>query len=317
MTELYDIHYPLDENNFIATDQVIAMGYFDGVHRGHQAVIAEAKKKAEEMGLPLSVLTYTPYPGLVFEKKELPWHDLTPIAEKVALLSSLGVDRVYRLNLTSKLAGLQPTAFVQNVLLPLKAKAVVAGFDHYYGAKDLQADMAHLQKFANGAFDVIAVQKQTLGQNDSQKIASRTIRKQLTEGDLEQVTAALGRTHHTTGTVVHGDARGCTLGYPTINIWTPETEFLPGIGVYVVRVEVDGQEVMGMASIGRNVTFGEGRPVTVEINLLDWSEMIYGEPVKVHWEHRLRGEVAFESVDGLIAQLENDEANTRKYFGKS
>ncbi|MCO0832501.1 bifunctional riboflavin kinase/FMN adenylyltransferase [Fructobacillus sp. W13] len=351
MTELIDLHYPFDGDNFIAEDQVIAMGYFDGVHKGHQAVIKAAKAKADELGLPLSVLTYTPYPGLVFEKKALPWRDLTPIAEKIALLSNLGVDRVYRLNLTSKLAGLKPTAFVDNVLLALHAKAVVAGFDHYYGPRAEQADMVHLQKFAQGRFDVVTVGKQTVGEMEAAtadasngnagtnssattddatsavstdssvakpdaKIASRTIRNQLEEGNVHAANAALGRVHHTTGTVVHGDARGRTLGYPTINIWTPEREFLPGIGVYAVRVEVAGQEVLGMASIGRNITFGEGRPVTVEINLLDWNEMIYGEPVKVYWDERLRGEVAFESVDGLIKQLEQDEAETRNYFKK-
>lgn len=315
MTELIRIHYPLDSQTIETTDQVLVMGYFDGVHRGHQAVIKKAKEEANRRGLPLAVLTYTPYPGLVFKKLPLPWHDLTPLNEKVTLLSKLGVDRVYCLNLTSSLAALAPQDFVDEVLMPLSPKAVVAGYDHLYGAREKQADMAHLAEYSADRFDVIAVGKESLpGQTD--KVASRDIRTALAAGDLDFVNASLGRVHQTTGTVVHGDARGRTLGFPTINIWTPEQESLPGIGVYVVSVNILGQRVMGMASIGRNVTFEKNRPVTVEINLLDFNQAVYGEPVKVEWLHYLRGEVAFDGADALVEQLKRDRQDTRRYFEK-
>ncbi|MBS9334612.1 riboflavin biosynthesis protein RibF [Fructobacillus sp. M1-13] len=313
MTTLYKIHYPLDNHFEQASPQVLAMGYFDGVHLGHQAVIKEAKKQADALGLPLAVLTYAPYPGLVFDKQPLPWHDLTPIDQKVALLGELGVDRVYCLNLTSTLASLSPVDFVEKVLLVLQAKVVVAGFDHLYGPKERQADMAHLPEYANGRFDVTVVEKQKIA-GGSDKIASRAIRIDLANGHLEAVTNSLGRPHRTSGVVVHGDARGRTLGYPTINIWTPENESLPGIGVYVVRVQIAGRQVRGMASIGRNVTFEKNRPVTVEINLFDFDQQVYGEEVTVDWLHYLRGEVAFESVEDLIQQLECDRADSQQYF---
>lgn len=315
MTELTKLHYPLNNNLKVAEPQVLVMGYFDGVHLGHQVVIKRAKEEADRLGLPLAVLTYTPYPGLVFQKLPLPWHDLTPLDEKVALLSKLGVARVYCLNLTSMLSELEPQSFVDEVLMPLSPRVVVAGYDHLYGAREKQADMAHLPNYARNRFDVVTVAKTALaGQNH--KIASRDIRAALADGDLDFVKASLGRHHETSGVVVHGDARGRTLGFPTINIWTPEQESLPAIGVYVVSVAILGQQVMGMASIGRNVTFGKDRPVTVEINLLDFDQAVYGEPVRVKWLQRLRGEVAFESAEALIEQLERDRQDTRNYFEK-
>ncbi|GAP00221.1 riboflavin biosynthesis protein RibF [Fructobacillus ficulneus] len=313
MTELINLHYPLTDLPQLNTDQVLAMGFFDGVHRGHQKVIKRAAQVAHDQGQPLAVLTYSPYPGLVFEKIAQPWHYLTPLAEKVDLLGQLGVDRVYCLQLTSHVADLDPEAFITGVLQPLRAATVVAGFDHKYGADKYEADMAHLPTYAKGRFEVVTVGKETLDADD-RKIASRQIRADLAAGDLTAVTASLGRVHQTTGLVVHGDARGRTLGYPTINIWTPELESLPGLGVYAVRTEVDGHWYDGMASIGRNITFEANRPVTVEINLFDFADQVYGETVKIEWHTKLRDEVKFTTVEALIDQLNGDRDQTKEYF---
>ena len=124
----------------------------------------------------------------------------------------------------------------------------------------------------------------------------------------------MGRIYHTTGIVVHGEARGRELGFPTANVLTPELEWLPGIGIYAVKISIAGQWHIGMASIGRNVTFGDNRPITVEINILDFNQAIYGEDVIVAWHHHLRGEVKFNQVDDLITQLEKDKVATRTYF---
>ncbi|CAK1222413.1 FAD synthase (RibF) [Fructobacillus evanidus] len=313
MTELISLHYPLKELPQLTSKQVLAMGFFDGVHLGHQKVIQEAARVAHENGLPLAVLTYSPYPGLVFKKLSQPWHDLTPLDQKVQLLGKLGVDRVYCLQLTSHLSALHPEEFIKEILLPLQVHTVVAGFDHRYGKKEYQADMAHLPEYAAGRFDVLTVAKKTLGKSAA-KVASRQIRQDLAAGDLTAVTESLGRVHETTGLIVHGDARGRTLGFPTINIWTPEVEFLPGIGVYAVSAYVDGRWVDGMASIGRNVTFEANRPVTVEINLFDFADEVYGEPVKVQWYAKLRNEVKFDSAEALVDQLLIDQQKTREYF---
>ncbi|WEV53982.1 riboflavin biosynthesis protein RibF [Leuconostocaceae bacterium ESL0723] len=311
MTELIKLHYPIQKLNLPARDQVLAMGFFDGLHLGHQAVIAKARAIAQEQNRPLAVLTYSPYPQAVFKKMNGPLRYLTPLDQKVALLSQMGVDRVYCLQLTSQLVALPPQRFVDQVLMALKPAVVVAGFDHLYGPKDLQADMEHLPDYSQGRFDVVTVPEQIHG---GHKIGSRYLREALDQGRVDDVNRLLGRSHQTTGIVVHGDARGRLLGFPTVNILTPEQEWLPGIGVYAVEIEISHHWYHGMASIGRNVTFEANRPITVEINILDFDQMVYGEPVRVNWCHWLRGEEKFPDVDSLVKQLREDQAATQAYF---
>ena len=294
MIETVQLHYPM-QNFQSSQPQVVTMGFFDGVHLGHQAVIQAAKAEADRLGVPLAVLTYDPHPVVVFKTLTHPLHYLTPLDQKVALFEALGVDRVYVMRFTSQLAQLAPQQFVDEVLLPLQPTTVVAGFDQY----------------AANRFDVITVPP---FEEANQKVGSSAIRRALDAGDMQTVNHQLGRVYQTTGTVVHGEARGRELGFPTANIQTPELEWLPGIGVYVVGIEIAGQWYQGMASIGRNVTFGDARPITVEINILDFKQQIYGEAVTVAWYHYLRGEVKFTSVPDLITQLQHDEQATRQYF---
>lgn len=310
MIETVHLHYPIQQLPLVQP-QVITMGFFDGVHLGHQAVIQAAKTEADRLGVPLAVLTYDPHPVVVFKTLTRPLHYLTPLDQKVALFEALGVDRVYVMRFTSRLAQLVPQQFVDEVLLPLQPTTVVAGFDHLYGGDRETANMQVLDQYAAGRFDVITVPP---FEEAHHKVGSSAIRRALDAGDMQMVNHQLGRVYQTTGMVVHGEARGRELGFPTANIQTPELEWLPGIGVYVVGIQIAGQWYQGMASIGRNVTFGEARPITVEINILDFKQQIYGEAVTVAWHHYLRGEVKFTSVPDLITQLKHDEEATRQYF---
>ncbi|GMA70616.1 riboflavin biosynthesis protein [Leuconostoc litchii] len=310
MTELIRLHYPI-VNFKKPVQQVVAMGFFDGVHLGHQAVLARAKQEAEKRGVPLAVLTYDPHPIVAFQKLNQPLRYLTPLEQKVSIMSRLGVDKVYVMRFTSKLSKLKGQSFVDEVLMHLNPLTVVAGFDHLYGANGTNSDMSHLLVYAKERFGVITVPELD---DLNQKISSSTIRKYLDNGNVDMVTKQLGHPHATTGTVVHGEARGRELGYPTANIQTPENEWLPGIGIYAVKIQINNQWYLGMASIGRNVTFGEARPITVEINILDFKEEIYGEAVQVEWYHYLRGEVKFNGVQSLINQLKLDAEDTHRYF---
>ncbi|CAM3067964.1 riboflavin biosynthesis protein RibF [Leuconostoc rapi] len=310
MAEIIRLHYPILKNKK-PVRQVVAMGFFDGVHRGHQAVIERAKSEADKLGVPLAILTYDPYPAVVFKTLERPLRYLTPLAQKKALLTKLGVDTIYVMQFTSELSKVEPQQFVDDVLMCLNPVAIVGGFDHVYGGNSLTADMAHLPFYAQHRFDVIVVPK---FDDNHKKIGSSAIRRALDIGDMNQVNQQLGRVHQTTGLVVHGEARGRKLGFPTINIKTPELEWLPGIGIYAVKVKIGDDWYEGMASIGHNITFGDERPVTVEINILDFKREIYGENVTVAWYDYLRGEVKFSTVADLIVQLNNDEYQTRQYF---
>lgn len=310
MIKTTTLHYPI-QNFKQPVRQVVAMGFFDGVHLGHQAVIKRAKAEADALGVPLAVLTYDPHPSVAFKALTEPLKYLTVVKQKAQLLETLGVSEMYKMQFTSQLAGLSPQVFVDEVLMQLNPVAVVAGFDHLYGSDKNQANMANLAIYAKARFDVIIVPEfDDLGL----KIGSSKIRSALCVGDMQTVNRQLGRIYHTTGIVVHGEARGRELGFPTANVLTPELEWLPGIGIYAVKISIAGQWYIGMASIGRNVTFGDNRPITVEINILDFNQAIYGEDVIVAWHHHLRGEVKFNQVDDLIAQLEKDKVATRTYF---
>lgn len=310
--DVINLHHPFNETNVNVEPVVLAMGFFDGVHAGHREVIATAKRKADQLGVKLAVLTYDQHASVVFTAHDTPLAYLTTLPRKLALLAELGVDKTFVVNFTSKLAALSPEEFVDQYMVGLGAVAVVAGFDHTYGVHDV-ANMQTLPGYAKGRFEVIEVSPVYFNGHES---ASTVARQLVDRGQVDELADLLTIPYETTGVVVHGEARGSEMGYPTANIETTPGERLPGIGVYVVELLVGGDWTKGMASIGYNVTFGDNRPKTVEINLFDFSEQIYGEHVTVRWHHYLRGEVKFTGMAPLIAQLEADEQASRAYFEK-
>lgn len=310
--KIINIHHPLKESFEQKEKIILAMGYFDGIHKGHQKVINQAKSIADEKGMPLGVLTYDHKPAVVYD--QLSPHDKRDIIlqkNKYKELERLGVDIVFEVNYSFNFQNQSPQEFVDNYLIRFNADTVVAGTDHTYGAKDATMDL--LPKYASGRFDVVSVD---LADYHLSKISSTRIRRNLDQGHIDTVNMLLGRPFRTDGTVVHGFARGRELGYPTANIDHDELQWLPVIGVYIVDVWIGEEKHHGMASIGRNVTFGDKNPITVEINILDFNDNIYGEVLEIDWLHRLRGEVKFEGVEKLIEQLKSDEQMTRKYFKK-
>ncbi|MCT3459710.1 bifunctional riboflavin kinase/FAD synthetase, partial [Limosilactobacillus fermentum] len=216
--EVIKVHHPLLEQQVPDGPVVVAMGFFDGVHRGHQAVIARAKEEAVRRQVPLAVLTYEKLPGIVYQRYEEGVHYLTTIDRKLALLEQLGADLVYLVDFTAKLGSLSPEEFVSDYLVRMHAVAVVAGFDHTYGKKDV-ATMDRLAGYAAGRFDVVTVKKQ---ETRGAKIGSSRIRDLIDQGRVEDANQLLGYRYQTSGIVVHGLARGRTIGFPTANVaWNP------------------------------------------------------------------------------------------------
>ncbi|QFP79389.1 riboflavin biosynthesis protein RibF [Latilactobacillus graminis] len=308
-----ELNHPYSQDQ-VPTDQVVlALGFFDGVHRGHQAVIHQAKQIAVQKKLPLAVMTFDIHPAIVYRNADrATFRYLSTIDRKQTLMADLGVDLLYIVHFNEAFAKLDPQTFVDQYLVALHAETVVAGFDYTYGKKSV-ANMTTLTDYAQGRFNIV-----TVAEHDyhGAKIGSTLIRDYLDAGRITEANELLGYVYQTTGEVVHGEARGRELGFPTANIESQQPERLPGIGIYAVRLFVQGQWYLGMASIGRNVTFHRNNPVTVEINLLDFNADIYGESVKVDWHQYLRGEVKFNSAKELVAQLHQDEANTRAYFAQ-
>lgn len=307
------IHHPYTEDMIPQEDVVLVLGFFDGVHRGHQEVINRGKKEADRLGLKLAVMTFNQHPSIVFKKIEPgDMKYLTTVEQKCEIMERLGVDYLYLIEFTSAFASLSPQEFVDQYIVALHGKVAVAGFDYTYGPVET-ASMKQLPGYARDRFEIICVEKQ---EEKNEKISSSKIRTLMEAGDMEGAAQQLGYVYETTGTVVHGDARGRTLGFPTANVKTRSTARLPKNGVYAVELEVAGNWYPGMAQIGRNITFEEDRDITVEVNILDFHHDIYGEHVKVRWYHYLRGEIKFPGPEGLTEQLKKDQKETQEYFEK-
>lgn len=306
--KVIELGYPYDSQLVDDREIVLTLGFFDGVHLGHQKVIQVAKRRANEKGLALAVMSFNQHPSVVFKKSDDVSY-LTLRDEKEKLLAALGVDIFYIVNFTSQFSKLTPEQFEQHYIAALNAKDVVAGFDYRYGCH------------ASGCLETFATKQNRISvhivnkeQFAEEKISSTRIRQALLNGDVTLANALLGRSYVMNGVVVHGDARGRTIGYPTANVKVDPKQLLPAIGVYVVRIDVAGKWYHGMASIGRNITFEANRPITVEVNIFDFNKDIYGEFVRVEWLHYLRGELKFDGIDGLMAQLHQDKEDTLNYF---
>ena len=310
--QVIEVSEPLDLQKIPNEDVVLAMGFFDGVHRGHQAVIQRAKQIAAQRHLKLAIMTFDRFPKIYFRNIDpQAVKYVTPLKQRLKRFEQQGIEIAYVARFDEAMAKLAPQYFVDHFMADLHAKVVVAGFDYTYGKPDV-ANMETLPQFAQGRFDVVTVDRQVL---NAEKIGTTQIKTALDHGDIQKVNQLLGYRFSFPGKVVHGEARGRELGFSTLNIQPAKDQWIPGIGVYAVRVKVDGQWYQGMCSVSHNETFGDN-PLTIEINLFDFNQMIYGQEVEVEWDQYLRAPVKFESVDQLIAQLKQDKIDTLEYFAK-
>ena len=281
-------------------DTVLVLGYFDGLHKGHQTLFKEARKIAAEQGLKIAVLTFPESPKLAFVRyqPELMLH-LNHPEERAAHLENLGVDYLYLIDFTSHFSKNTAREFFDKYVSALKAKAVVAGFDYHFGSDKRKAE--ELADYFDGQIVIVLSVNQ-----DEEKISSTRIRETIQNGDVAKAHQLLGYPLSTRGIVVHGNARGRTIGYPTANLAPLDRVILPADGVYVVDVEHNGKIYRGMASVGKNVTF-EGDELRFEANLFDFAEEIYGDTIRIIWLDKIRDMVKFDGIEELVAQLKSDE----------
>lgn len=287
-------------------DTVLVLGYFDGLHKGHQTLFKEARKIADEQGLKIAVLTFPESPKLAFVRyqPELMLH-LNHPEERAAHLENLGVDYLYLIDFTSHFSKNTAREFFDKYVSALKAKAVVSGFDYHFGSDKRKAE--ELADYFDGQIVIVLSVNQ-----DEEKISSTRIRETIQNGDVAKAHQLLGYPLSTRGIVVHGNARGRTIGYPTANLAPLDRVILPADGVYVVDVEHNGKIFRGMASVGKNVTF-EGDELRFEANLFDFAEEIYGDTIRIIWLDKIRDMVKFDGIEELVAQLKSDEEVARNW----
>ncbi|CAN0109118.1 unnamed protein product [Phaeothamnion confervicola] len=290
---------------------VVAIGNFDGVHRGHRAVIGTAVGKAHAAGRPAAALTFEPHPRSFFQP-DAPSFRLTSEAAKLRLLARTGADGAIILKFDAKLAGLTAEQFVADILVDRFAiSGAVIGFNFHFG-KNRQGSPDFL--VAQGAHHGFAVDVVPPFQLDGRRVSSGTVRDALAAGHVAEAAELLSYPYFVTAQVVHGDKRGRTLGYPTANLQLgPECGLKHGI--YAVRVGVGGQRYDGVASFGRRPMFDSG-VVLLEVFLFDFSGDLYGAAMDVAFVAWIRAELKFDSVDDLIRRMDEDSRHARSALAK-
>ena len=284
--------------------KVIAIGNFDGVHLGHQAILTTARELAGSEGTVVAV-TFWPHPLSVLQPDKAPAL-LCGIEDRVSLLKHFGADEVSIVEFTPTVGSWTPDEFVERILLPLDPTAVVVGQNFRFG-HGANADADTMRELAQGRFEVCVLDMLC----DGGPVSSSRIRTALEDGDPDLAAAMLGRWFRYSGIVVLGDQRGRTLGFPTANLTVPPLHACPSDGVYAGYLVCGADTWPAAISVGTNPTF-DGVQRRVEANALDRTDLrLYGEKVGVDFVTRLRGQVHFGSKDDLVAQLTRDVVSTR------
>lgn len=313
-------------SNLPASSQgsVIAIGNFDGVHRGHQAVIGEAVRRARAGGRPSGLLTFEPHPRRFF-RPDTPPFLLTRLRTKVRVVAALGVDNFFALRFDAGLASLSAEAFIDGVLIEgLRASQVVVGYDFVFGqGRRGNPDMLRDRLAAKGIAAMVmppvaAPHAEPDGDSEGLIYSSTGVRDALRAGDPRAAARLLGRPFEIEGRVRRGDARGRLLGFPTANIWLGNY-LRPALGVYAVRARIDEpgirDSLTGVANLGLRPTFGGAEP-RLEVHLFDYAGDLYGRRLRVELVDFLRPERKFDGIEALKAQIATDAAAAKAALAK-
>jgi riboflavin kinase/FMN adenylyltransferase len=291
----------------------LTIGNFDGVHRGHRAMLDRLVAKARELKLACCVLTFEPHPREFFAPGSAPAR-LSRLREKLELIAEAGVDRTHVLRFGASLASLSPERFVEDVLLRgLGVRWLLVGRDFRYGAKRA-GDFAALQSAADkGGFGLEAMNDVMEG---GQRVSSSGVRAALAAGDLAGAARLLGRDYTMSGRVAHGEKLGRTLGFPTANIVLRRQPPLAGIFAVESELEETHARLQGVASVGRRPTVRQNAPPLLEVHLFDWHGDLYGRHLRVKFLRKLRDEKKYDGLEALRSAIAQDVAQAKDCFRK-
>jgi riboflavin kinase / FMN adenylyltransferase len=286
----------------------LTIGNFDGVHRGHQAMLTRLVEAAEDLALPPTVLTFDPHPREFFAPHTAPPR-LSTLRDKLEQFAARGVARVHIARFNAGLAHLSPADFIERVVLgALRTRWLLVGEDFRFG-RGRAGDLALLRAAAR-TFSVEAMPPVKSGE---ERVSSSAVREALAEGELERAAELLGRPYSISGRVAHGDKRGRSLGFPTANV--PLRRKPPLSGIFAVRVRgLSDAPRLGAASLGVRPTVSVDAKAVLEVFIFDFDEAIYGRRIQIEFLHKLREEERFPDLDALKAQIRADVALAREYF---
>jgi riboflavin kinase/FMN adenylyltransferase len=279
------------------------IGAFDGVHIGHQSIIRSLVSTAQEKQKTTAVITFHPHPAVVLRSIPMPFYLNTP-EEKAEYFSQLGIDITLTLSFTPEMAALDPEAFFDMVCQHLPLRRLYLGADFALG-KGRSGTIPVIREIGK-LYGFEVKEAEFIMQNDN-KVSSSQIRKWLSDGNLEATNTALGRYFSLAGTVIHGDARGRSIGFPTANIAVWEGKLLPSPGVYACWVKLNHQVHPAVTNIGYRPTFEDNRPaIRVETHLLHFDFDLYDQELELFFVYKLRPEIKFENFSALVQQIHLD-----------
>ena len=294
----------------IGQETAVAIGKFDGFHRGHQKLLNRIKEQ-KERGLAAVVFTFVPSPAAFFSKE--PEQDLTTIEEKRKIFEEAGVDYLIEYPFYQEIADMDPEIYISRVLVEqLNAKCIVAGEDVSFGKKGLGDCRLLKEKAMQYGYEVVIIDKVLY---KGKEVSSTYVREAVRQGDMELADQLLGQPYHVGGTIVHGRHLGSSLGMPTVNIVPPEQKLLPPNGVYFSYIKMNGNIYQGITNIGTKPTVSGEAVMGVETYIYDFSRDVYGQEAEVYLLHYKRPEMRFDGIEALKAQMATDIAKGREYHG--
>ena len=299
------IHKGYENLNLVTP--VVTMGIFDGVHRGHKALLDCLVLRAKESKGESVVITFSPHPRMVLDKNRANLSFLTTMEEKKVLLENAKIDHLIIIEFNDKFSNMQACDFIKDVLVEkIATKHLIIGYNHHFGRKG-EGDFNTIKQCTESSdFKIEQVQG---FHTEEGTISSSMIREALSKGMLDEANRWLGYSYFVSGTIVEGRQIGRSIGFPTANI-KPANEYklIPGKGVYAVEVEIDGEKYPGMLSIGSNPTVNDDNSLrSIEVHILNFDENIYGKAITVVFRKRLRDEIKFENTDQLSEQMKLDK----------
>jgi riboflavin kinase/FMN adenylyltransferase len=307
------LHVYHDINNFKKVpNPVVTTGTFDGVHLGHQRIIRRLKEIARKEKGEVVLITFYPHPRMVLFPDDNELKLLNTQEEKTALLERFGVDHLIIIPFTKQFSRLTSVEFVRDILTnKVGTKKLVIGYNHHFG-RNREGSFEHLKEY--GPVYGFTVEEIPAIDVDHVEVSSTKVRNALMEGDVRTANAYLGYAYMLSGNVVKGRQLGREIGYPTANISIADRyKLIPADGIYIVEAEVKGVRHKAMMSIGMNPTV-EGKHRTLEVNVLDFDQDIYGETLTVHFLEWIRPEQKFSGLEELKMQLGRDKEATLRHF---
>jgi riboflavin kinase/FMN adenylyltransferase len=291
---------------------VATIGNFDGLHVGQRALLERVNERAAALGASTAVITFEPHPLRILRPEHAPLR-LTTLEQKTALLSETGVDAMVLLEFDERLAAVSAADFIDDFLVRRMAVEEVHVGSRFSFGRGREGSLELL--IEHGARAGFVAHGMSEVSHSGGPVSSSRIRAAVADGEVAEAAEMLGRPFAVVGEVGGGEARGRSLGWPTANL-AVENELFPGNGVYVTDAVVDGEEDCrpSVTNVGVRPTFEDGRIRTVESHLLDFDGDLYGRRLELRFRQRLRGERRFDSVAGLVAQIEADVRRTREYF---